>query len=234
MDCLRRSGTAGTLEGTRSHRLTALTGTSVGVAVGACNYWTPCSQTAPTTAWISLQRGGLRTRIICHRARHHRAVLANGGSCSQWPSKAELRLGGHRNWLNSHVPWPVWPNSMINAKLRCSPPGSPPMFSKAVERPAFRSKAIKNSCQKRKRLAGRSRAARARADQKPWLKRTTQPNRQWPKLIGGSCEHNRLLASTATRSRAEWQPMRTQRPPQCQQRQLIQAGNSAVREHEPL
>ena len=53
------------------------------IGVAARNHRRSCSQTAPFPARISCQWGEWRAHIICHCACHHRAVLANGGTCSQ-------------------------------------------------------------------------------------------------------------------------------------------------------
>jgi hypothetical protein len=53
------------------------------LCVGARNHRRSCSQTERFPARISCQWGAPRAHIICHCARHHRAVLANGGLCSQ-------------------------------------------------------------------------------------------------------------------------------------------------------
>ena len=52
------------------------------IGVGACNHAGSCSQTERIPARISRQWGERRAHIARHCARHHRAVLANGGSCS--------------------------------------------------------------------------------------------------------------------------------------------------------
>ncbi len=61
--------------------------------VGACNHRRSCSQTALIPARIRCQWGRRRAHITCHCACHHRAVLANGGSCSHWLPMTGLRSG---------------------------------------------------------------------------------------------------------------------------------------------
>jgi ACR3 family arsenite transporter len=52
------------------------------LSVAARNHRGSCSQTERIPARIGCQWGGARAHISCHRARHHRVVLANGGLCS--------------------------------------------------------------------------------------------------------------------------------------------------------
>ena len=71
------------------------------LCVGVRNHRRSCSQTARYSARISCQWGERRAHIICHCARHHRAALANGGSCSHWlPMSEMVRFTAGR----AHVP----------------------------------------------------------------------------------------------------------------------------------
>jgi hypothetical protein len=59
------------------------------LSVGARNHRRSCSQTAPFPARISRQSSAPRAHIICHCARHHGVVLANGRLCSDWLPMSE-------------------------------------------------------------------------------------------------------------------------------------------------
>jgi hypothetical protein len=54
--------------------------------VGACNHPSSCSPTSHFCAHSDCQRVSTRAHIICHCARQHSAVLANGTSCSAYRS----------------------------------------------------------------------------------------------------------------------------------------------------
>ena len=86
------------------------------IGVGACNHRRSCSQTERIPARIICQWGTACAHIICHCARHHRVVLANGGSCSQSLPMKVLAGGGRFSITTvSDAPQCVMPQARAEA-----------------------------------------------------------------------------------------------------------------------